>query len=80
MVQVAPGWHLVNETDNYRKLVRESYINFPIIVYGLDIAPDVVETPASTASIAATIANAMRIRAPNACRSSALPVFGAAQK
>lgn len=80
VVQIAPGWHLVNETDNYCKLVRESYINFPIIVYGLDIAPDVVETPASTASIAATIANAMRIRAPNACRSSALPVFGAAQK
>ena len=80
VVQVAPGWHIVNEDDNYRKLVRESCVNFPIIIYGLGVQPGLVETPVSTDCIAATLASVMRIRAPNACRSKALPIFAETAK
>ena len=74
VVQVAPGWHLVNETGNYQRLVRESCVSFPIIIYGLDIEPRVEETHVSTDRVAPTLARVMRIRPPNACRAAALPL------
>ena len=73
LVQVAPGWQLVNETAKYSKPVRESCVSFPIILYGLDVEAREVRTPVTTDCIAPTLAGFMRIRAPNACRSSALP-------
>lgn len=68
MVQVAPGWHLANETTGYTKLVREAHIAFPILFYGTGVAHKVDGLPASVDRIAPTLAAAMRIRAPNACK------------
>lgn len=75
LVQVAPGWRLVNETHNQNRLIRESYLNFPIFFYGLDIKGETIETPVTTDCIAATLATIMRIRAPNACHTAALNLY-----
>lgn len=72
VVQVAPGWHLANETTGYSKLVREAHVAFPIIFYGLDVPARQMALPVSTERIAPTLAGVMRIRAPNACK--ALPL------
>ena len=75
LVQVAPGWRLVNETQHQNRLVRESYLNFPVFIYGLNVKSEKIETPITTECIAATLASIMRIRAPNACHSAALNVY-----
>lgn len=72
MVQVAPGWYLVNEQTHERIMQRESYMGFPLYFYGLSITPEVVESPVTVDHVAPTLARAMRIRAPNACAASPL--------
>lgn len=75
LVQVAPGWRLIDETSEHNRLVRESYLNFPIFIYGLNVKSETIETPVTTDCIAATLASIMRIRAPNACHSAAMGGF-----
>lgn len=74
LIQVAPGWTLVNEQTGERLQHRESYMGFPLYFYGLDIAPEQVRLPVTIDRIAPTLARCMRIRAPNAC--SAAPLTG----
>jgi hypothetical protein len=74
LVQVAPGWRLVNETQHQNRLVRESYLNFPVFFFGTDVKSEKIETPVTTDCIAATLASVMRIRSPNACHSAALSI------
>ena len=74
LIQVAPGWVLVNEQTGERLQHRESYMGFPLYFYGLDITPELVDLPVSVDRIAPTLARFMRIRAPNAC--SAAPLTG----
>ena len=75
LVQVAPGWRLYNEETKDNRLVRESYVPFPIIFLGNGIQPETIETPVTTDCIAPTLSQVMRIRAPNACSSAALSGF-----
>lgn len=75
VVEVSPGWQLVDEANHLQRSVRDSYLNFPIIFYGLDLPAETIETPVSTDCVAPTIAGAMRIRAPNACHTAALSGF-----
>lgn len=72
LIEVAPGWHYVNNTTHENQLVRESYIPFPIIFMGDGIAAETVSTPVTIDYIAPTLSKAIRIRAPNACGSSPL--------
>lgn len=67
LIEVSPGWHFHNEDTGVRKLVRESYIPFPIIFWGQDIEAGVATQPVTVDYIAPTLSQAMRIRAPNAC-------------
>ena len=72
MVQVAPGWKLVNEQTREHSQQRESYMGFPLFFYGLDIQPQIVKEPVGIDHVAPTLARCMRIRAPNACDASPL--------
>lgn len=72
MIQVSPGWTLVNEQTGERLQQRESYMAFPLILYGMDIVPKVTESPVTVDCLAPTLAQYMRIRAPNACSASPL--------
>ena len=75
LLQVSPGWRLYNEKTKDNRLVRESYIPFPIIFYGNNLKSSTIETPVTTDCVAATLAQAIRIRAPNACSSATLKDF-----
>ena len=67
MVEVMPGWRHVNEDTREDRLVRDSYIPYPIIFFGHTIQGEKIETPVTVDRIAPTLSKAMRIRAPNAC-------------
>lgn len=78
-IQVQPGWRiktadpLLSTTMNTQPLIaRESYVAFPIVLYGMGIQPETITTPASVDCIAPTLSKAMRIRAPNACAKAPL--------
>ena len=67
LIQVSPGWVLKNEDTHDLSLSRESYLSFPLFLMGPGIVPEKVRIPVSIDQVAPTIAQALRIRAPNAC-------------
>lgn len=73
MVDIAPGWTLVNEDTGATTSPRAGHVSFPIIFYGADVPREQVKTPVTTDRIAPTISKCIRIRAPNAC--AAEPLF-----
>lgn len=72
LIQVSPGWQLVNEDRGTKKMVRDSFFEFPLIFYGYTIQAQKVDTPVTVDCIAPTVSHHIRIRAPNACASSPL--------
>lgn len=73
IIEIAPGWQLVNEDTHTTSVSRASNIPFPIIFFGQNIKPQSVHTQVTVDRIAPTVARAIRIRAPNAC--STEPLF-----
>lgn len=67
LIEVAPGWHYVNNSTHEKQLVRESYIPFPIIFLGEGFKAETISTPVTIDYVAPTLSKAIRIRAPNAC-------------
>ncbi len=72
LIQVAPGWNLVNEDRGTKKMQRDSFFEFPLIFFGYNMKPEKVDTPVTIDCIAPTVAHHIRIRAPNACNSAPL--------
>ena len=72
IVDVAPGWQLVNEDTHTSTISRSGNISFPIVFFGTNITAQRIEMPVSTDRIAPTVARAIRIRAPNACMAEPL--------
>lgn len=72
LLQVNPGWTLVNEDVADRSYVRDSYFEFPIIFFGFSLKAAHQQTPVTVDCIAPTLAHFMRIRAPNACATAPL--------
>ena len=72
LIEVAPGWHYVNNSIREDQLARESYVPFPIIFLGADCKAEKLSTPVTIDCIAPTLSKTMRIRAPNACRTAPL--------
>ena len=72
IIDISPGWKLLNEETNENFLSRASYIQFPIIIYGANVKSKRISTLVYTDRIAPTISKAIRIRAPNACSSEPL--------
>lgn len=73
IIDVTPGWKLLNEDTQETYTSRAGYVPFPIIFYGAGIKPQRVNTQVTVDRIAPTIAKSIRIRAPNAC--SLAPLF-----
>ena len=73
IVEVAPGWQLYNEDNQQKYTSRVSFVPFPVIAYGGNIKAERITMPIAVDRIAPTIAKAIRIRAPNACK--AAPLF-----
>lgn len=72
LIEVSPGWKYVNEDTRESRLVRASFVPFPIVFYGYGIRPETLDVPATTDCIAPTLSKAMRIRAPSACKAAPL--------
>lgn len=72
LIEVSPGWRMLNEDNMENQLSRASFISFPIIIFGDNVKAEHVTTPVTIDRIAPTIAKSIRIRAPNACSSEPL--------
>ena len=72
IIELTPGWKLLNEDNGQQYSSRESIVSFPIIFYGTDCKKQETHEPVSIDRIAPTISKAIRIRAPNACHVPAL--------
>lgn len=70
IIDVLPGWTVVNENTGENKVIRHSYIPSPLIFMGNSVKPAIIQTPVTIDHIAPTLAHFMRIRAPNACSST----------
>lgn len=70
LVQILPGWNLVNENFQNTKVVRDSYIPFPLIFWGTHVKTATIDSPVTTDCVAPTLSQCLRIRAPNACEIS----------
>lgn len=67
IVDVAPGWKLLNEDNHQTYIPRAGFIPFPIVFMGNGMKAQHITTPVTVDHIAPTVAKAIRIRAPNAC-------------
>lgn len=72
LIEVAPGWRMLNENTQESLLSRASFTQFPIIIYGAGTKAERLYDHVTIDRIAPTIAKAIRIRAPNACSSAPL--------
>jgi hypothetical protein len=67
IVDIAPGWKLINENTQEKSMSRSAHVPFPIIIYGAGTKAERIQTPVTVDRIAPAVARAIRIRAPNAC-------------
>ena len=72
VIEVAPGWQLQNEDTRVTYPYHYPLAYFPIIIFGAGCPQQTVKTPVSIDRIAPSIAKAIRIRAPNACKAEPL--------
>ena len=72
ILEIAPGWTLVDERWNERIHYNRAHIPVPIIFYGSRLQAKVDHTPTTIASIAPTVSHILRISMPNGC--SAHPI------
>ena len=72
LIDIAPGWQLINEDTHSSNVSRACYIPFPIIFFGAQIKAQRISHSVTVDRIAPTVARAIRIRAPNACSSEPL--------
>lgn len=67
LIHIAPGWILENEDTHEQSICRESYMGFPLFLMGGGLQAEKVRTPVTIDQVAPTVAQVLRIRAPNAC-------------
>ena len=72
IIDIAPGWKLINEETLEKSTSRSAHVPFPIIIYGSGTKAERIQTPVTVDRIAPAVARAIRIRAPNACSSEPL--------
>lgn len=72
IIEIAPGWQMVNDHSQTTTTSRLGHIHFPIIFWGAGIPSQRIQTPVTVDRIAPTIARNIRIRAPNACEAEPL--------
>ncbi|MEG0039086.1 MULTISPECIES: alkaline phosphatase family protein [Bacteroides] len=72
LIDVLPGWTIINESTSTNQIVRNAHIPAPLIFLGSSVKPAVIETPVTIDRLAPTLTHVMRIRAPNACTSTPL--------
>lgn len=72
MIEVLPGWTVMQENGNDSRVVRSARVPAPLIFMGRGVKPEIIRIPVSADRIAPTLSGVMRIRAPNACEAAPL--------
>lgn len=72
LIEVQPGWRLLNEDTGQTMFSRLGPVTFPIIFFGNGLEAKHEQSPVTADRIAPTLSKALRIRAPNACHASPL--------
>ena len=72
VIDVLPGWKIVEENNGGSKIVSHTYIPKPLVFMGYSVKPEIIHTPVTMDHIAPTVAYFMRIRAPNASKTTPL--------
>ena len=72
ILEVSPGWTLVDEIWGESIYHNRAHIPVPIIFFGAGVAPETSRAPITVESIAPTIAHILRIGVPNACSTQPL--------
>ena len=67
ILEVSPGWTLIDERWNERVYYNRTHVPVPIIFYGAGFEPQCNRVPVAVENIASTVAHILRISAPNAC-------------
>lgn len=67
IIEVAPGWTLIDERWSEEVYYSRSNVPVPIIYYGADLEPEFNHTPIAIERIAPTVSHVLRVSAPNAC-------------
>ena len=70
LIDVLPGWTIVQEHPSESRVVRTADIPAPLIFLGASVKPEMINLPTTIDHIAPTLSHIMRIRAPNACSAS----------
>lgn len=73
LIEVAPGWRVLNEDGSQTGQPRSAETAFPIVFYGAGMSAGISSEPASAVRIAPTLSHLLHIRKPNAC--TAAPLF-----
>lgn len=63
IIDIAPGWKLINEDTLEKSISRSAHVPFPIIIYGAGTKAERIQTPVTVDRIAPPVARAIRIRA-----------------
>ena len=72
LIEIAPGWKVLDENTNEHYHYRSGFADFPIIIFGAGTKPQRISSPVTADQIAPTIAKSIRIRAPNGCYAQTL--------
>ena len=67
IIEVAPGWTLIDERWNEEVYYSRSNVPVPIIYYGAGLEAELNHTPIAVERVAPTVSHVLRVSAPNAC-------------
>jgi hypothetical protein len=68
IIELKPGWGVEDDVTGRKVNVKTNYaVQSPLIFIGNGLKPQKIDRPVYATEIAPTIANVLRIRAPNAC-------------
>ncbi len=72
MIEVLPGWSIVDEQTGAKHTVNNSQVPSPFIIFAPGVKAETISTPVRAEYIAPTVAAAIHIRAPNGCTNQSL--------
>ncbi len=74
-LRIQPGWRIVDPQSDQNIKVRNNAIMAPVIFFGSDIKPQIIDRTIKATEIAPSVAYRLRIRAPNAAQDEILKEF-----
>lgn len=72
IIEFQPGWKIINGESTDHQPVRNNAVSAPVIFFGNNIKPQIINRTIEATEIAPSITHRLRIRAPNAASSTVL--------